>query len=167
MADTSMSLYLQASAKKVKHPIFAFDHNEYFLIYENLDTIVIITQLQIDAAISSSLFSFQPSLIFTNTPFFNDRLPYFPLLQLSLDFELSPTTPLSLINNVSFNGISYDGSGRKIEPYYILSSSLELHAMKHVSLHIGAHNINNNQNRFIGNVYFSGRIVNTGLEITF
>ncbi len=167
MADTSMSLYLQASAKKVKNPIFAFDHNEYFLTYENLDTTIIITQLHVNGAISSSLFSFQPCLTFTNTPFYNDRLPYFPLLQFSLDFKLNPATPLSLINNISFNGISYDGSGRKIEPYYVLSSSLELHVMKHVSLHIGARNINDNQKRFIGNVYFPGRIINTGLEITF
>lgn len=167
MVNNSFLMKINMCARKTKYPIVAIEKENHTLSYVNMDTSITFTSLLADIKVSKGIITINSNFSFGYTPFYKERVPYFPRYKLSMDIVLHPFKPISFVNNIQYIGRIYDSEGKEIEPYYIVSSSFALRIMKNASLNVGALNINDNRERFIADVHFPGRILKTGIKIFF
>lgn len=165
--DTSFLTKICVSARKTQYPIIAVQEGRYLLSYENIDTTITFVNILFDIGISRWIVNLKSNLLLGYTPFYKETVPYFPRYRLLMDVTLYLTRNVSLENNIHYTGFVYDSKGNKIEPYYIISSSLALKIMENATLDVGAFNITDSRKIFIGSVHFSGRIIKTGINIYF
>jgi hypothetical protein len=165
--DTSFLVKIGIGSRKTKQPIFAIERESHFLSYKNMDTTITFTSFLLNFKVLKNLFALNSDFYINYTPFYKQKLPYFPFYRLSMDIDLCPSKPISLLNNIQYVSQTYDGNGEEIESYYILCSTLELKILKNASMYVGVLNISNNMGRFIGDVFFPGRTIKSGVEILF
>ncbi|TES91325.1 MAG: hypothetical protein E3J87_07995 [Candidatus Cloacimonadota bacterium] len=167
VVDTSLVMKLNICARKTRKSIFATEKGSHLLSFENMDTTITFTTLLFYFKISRWIFSVNSNLSLGYTPFYKEKIPYFPRYQLSTNITLHPLKPLSFINNIEYVGGVYDSNGREIDAYYIYSPTLELRIMKNASLNVGVLNVADCKERFIADVYFPGRIIKSGINVFF
>lgn len=167
VVDTSLVMKLNICARKTRESIFTTEKGSHLLSFENMDTTITFTTFLFYFKISRWIFSVNSNLTLGCTPFYKEKVPYFPRYQLSTDITLHPLKPLSFINNIKYVEGVYDGEGEEFAPYFILSSSFSFSIIKNVSLNTGVINVTDNRERFIGNVHFPGRIIKSGINVFF
>lgn len=167
VADTSFQIKTNICARKTKYPIVAVEKGTRFLSYENMDTTITFASLLFALKIAKEILTLNSSLSLGYAPFYEDNIPYFPGYQLTMDIGLHPLKGISLVNRVQYVGQVYDSNGREIEPYYIFSPSFGLRIMKNAFLDVGALNVTDYKERFIGDIYFPGRVIKSGIKIFF
>ena len=167
MKDSSFLMKLNLSARKTETSIIAIEKDNYSLYYENLDTTITFTTLLFTLNFSKYILTLHSDFSSVYTPFYETDIPYLPRYRILMDISLHPIKQIFLVNNIKYiKGIT-DGNGREIEPYYIVSSSCILKMTKNLSLALGILNINNTEERFMSNVHFPGRIIKSGVDISF
>lgn len=164
--DTSIFIKTYLNARKTTHPLYPEEKGN-FLCYKNMRSQILFLSMLFNFNVSKRAFTIDSKLSVEYTPYYEKKLPYFPNYQFFMDFSLHPVKGIAFKNNIQYIGATYDGKGKVIEPYYVVSSFLELKIIKKTTLNVGIFNLNNNKNRFIGNVRFSGRIITSGIKITF
>jgi len=165
--DTSFLVKISICSRKTKQPIFGIEKGNHFLSYKNMDTTITFTSFLLNFKVLKNLFALNSDFYINYTPFYKQKLPYFPFYRLSMDIDLYLSKPISFLNNIQYVSQTYDGNGEEIESYYILCSTLELKILKNASMDVGVLNISNNMGRFIGDVYFPGRTIRSGVKILF
>lgn len=167
MVNNSFLMKVNICARKTKYPIVAIEKGNHILSYENMDTSITFTSFLADIKVSKGIITLNSNLSLGYTPFYKERVPYFPRYKLSMNIILHPFKPISFANNIQYIGRIYDSEGTEIKPYYIISSSFALRIMKNAFVNVGALNINDNRERFIADVHFPGRILKAGINIFF
>ena len=163
--DTSTLIKTYLSVRKTNHPFYT-EEKSNFLYYKNMRSQILFLSMSFDLNVSKRLFTINSKLSLEYTPYYEKKLSYFPNYQFFMDFSLRPINGISLKNNIQYIGATYDGKGKVINPYYVVSSFLELKIIKKTTFNVGTINLNNNRNRFIGDIQFSGRIITSGIKIT-
>jgi len=166
-ADTSTFCKLNICARKTRYPIIPIQERQYYLGYQNLDTTISFVDMSFELKISKCMFTVNPQLRFSYTPFYEQHIAYTPTYKLSADIIFRPNEKLTFLTNTQYAARIYDCDEGEIAPYFTVSSLLNLKIMKNVTLTAAVLNINNSKKNFIGDTHFAGRIMSSSIGMHF